>query len=293
MPEVAHYGHENVGKHVCFCGVAAKLVVLFVKLFAAYILMTEHLYYLLPVHHLFNVAVYIAQGFLLLHEEFAALAAYYLGYPHGARRHKQHDKGHPYVGDAHGYKHRYYRYRRGEQLRHGLRYKLAQRVGIVGVAAHHVAVGVGVKIFYRQGLHVLKHAVAHLFLYALSHRYHKPVVAEGAKQTYQVYARHAYYGKHHVCIVRRNAVFHPVKQRVDVGVYHGFDKGGADNAGYRAYDYPQRHQYQMKLVFLHIGKQAHYCFSVGLFALCAHARVRAGPSSAVHHFSSPPLFCEV
>ena len=79
MAQVVVHGAQDVGELVGRGGVAAQLVVAAVKFLDGLLLMAEHLDHLLAVDHLFDVAVDVGQGLLLLDEVLAALRAHPLG----------------------------------------------------------------------------------------------------------------------------------------------------------------------------------------------------------------------
>ena len=75
VAQVGVDGHEDVGEHVGGGGLAAQLVVAPVEVRLGGLLMAENLDHLLAVDHFLDIAVDVAQGFLLLDEEAAAASA--------------------------------------------------------------------------------------------------------------------------------------------------------------------------------------------------------------------------
>ena len=154
MAQVVHHRAHNVGKAIGLGGLAPQGVVQPVKFLLGLLLMAEHLDHLLPGDHLLNVAVDGPQGLLLAHKVFAGAAADLPGEEQHKAYHRQHQQGQGDAGGHHGAEHR----RQGdycvEQLGDALGDKHAQGVRVVGVAAHHIPVGVGVKILDGQLLHV-------------------------------------------------------------------------------------------------------------------------------------------
>ena len=67
---------------------------------------------------------------------------------------------------------------------------MPQGIHVVGVDAHHIAVGVGVKIPDGQGLHVSEQIVADLLLHALGDGDHQAVVGQGAQGAHHIEAGH-------------------------------------------------------------------------------------------------------
>ena len=92
MAQVVVDRPQNIGELVGRGRVAAQLVVAAVKFLHGLLLMAEYLDYLLAVDHLFDVAVDVGQGLLLLDEVLAALRAHPLGdveHQNGKGQHKQ------------------------------------------------------------------------------------------------------------------------------------------------------------------------------------------------------------
>ena len=152
-------GHKHIRVDIRLARTLVKLVIQLYKLLYRLFLVVKDLYDLLSVHHFLDVAVYGRYILLLLHKVFsgkpAELTRHEQHYAHHRKGHKRKRTAYPY----HGYKHRYYRDKAVEKLRYALAYHLAERIYVVGVAAHDVAVRVGIEIAYRKTLHVLKHLV--------------------------------------------------------------------------------------------------------------------------------------
>ena len=77
-----------------------------------------------------------------------------------------------------------------EHLRQCLRDELAQRIGVVGVVAHDVAVGVHIEVADGEGLHVIEHIVPNVFEAALGNKDHEAAVSEGAQYAREVEGAH-------------------------------------------------------------------------------------------------------
>ena len=168
VAQVADDGAHHVGEGVGLCSAFIKAVVECVELLLGDALVIKDFNDPLPVHALFNKARHVGNIELLAHEVFAAVAADFFG---DQQEHADHDhredgkqraeRQHRNKGDNNGEK-------RHEHLRDGLVDHLAQGVGVIGVEAHNRAVGVLVKIADGQGLHVLKHFIAHTLEHALA-----------------------------------------------------------------------------------------------------------------------------
>lgn len=126
----------------------------------ALLLVAKNLDDLLTVDHLLNIAVEIGQCRLLRHEV-AADAAGELAHEHENERHDgAHDQRQPDADVQHAEKHCRKREHGRYELGHGLRDHLAQRIGIIRIQAHDIAVRMRVKIADGQTLHLGKHLVA-------------------------------------------------------------------------------------------------------------------------------------
>ena len=176
IADVADDGAEDVRVGVGAEAVVAECVVYLVEARKARIFVAEHLDDLLTVHHLLNIALGLGDGLLLAQEKARGTAAdllrnedhcYYAEQQH--QRHQdaviQHDR-------KHAQHDRTSLNERGDRLRD----ELAERVDIVGVVAHDVAVLMGVEVFYRQILHSVEHLAAELVEEALRHIGHELAV---------------------------------------------------------------------------------------------------------------------
>ena len=125
--------------------------------------MTENLDHLLACHHLFHKAFFCCQGTLLEHHIFGAHTAEFLR--HGQHTsHKQADYNEHWNAEAgHHDDHDQNGQDRLNQHRHALADHHTDGIRIVGIGTHDVAVGVGVKILDRKGLHPGKHIHTEIF----------------------------------------------------------------------------------------------------------------------------------
>ena len=279
MAQVVVDRPQNVGELVGRGGVAAQLVVAAVKFLHGLLLMAEYLDYLLAVDHLFDVAVYIGQGLLLLDEVFAALPTHPLGDVQHQHCKGQHKQRQPQAQRQHGTDHRHQRNHRGQHLRKRLGDHLAQGVGVVGEMAHHLAMAVRVKVADGQRLHMSEHLVAHILEHTLRHGDHQPVVEIAADHAHHIDADHHAQGPGQA---GKNGIGLQ-KQRGDIIVDQHADKRGAEHAGHGAENDAQHHQHQPQAVARHIAHQpanrpAH------ILGLDAPAH-----SHTPHHSSSPPF----
>ena len=162
-------GHHDVGKAVGFVGAVLQLVVQLAEAGQRLLFVGEHLDDLLALHHLFDVAVQLAQIPLLLDEVFAGLLGDLFGAEHHQRHHQHGDDRQLPAEHAHAEEHRNNGNGAGHQLRDALAEHLAQGIHVVGVHGHDVAVGMLVKILDGQALHVGEQLGAQVAQGALRH----------------------------------------------------------------------------------------------------------------------------
>ena len=157
VSDVAHDRHQDIREDVRGCRVLAELFVLLVEDVLRAVFVSKYLNDFLSVDHLFDVAVHVTEGRLLLHEEGGALSADLTHKEdHGERTEKHYDGQVP-GGVDHGGERRDDRDARRDHLREALGDHLTECVYVVGVMAHDITVRVRVEVRDRQRLHVLEH----------------------------------------------------------------------------------------------------------------------------------------
>ena len=119
--------------------------------------MTEHLYDLLSLNHLLNETFLFRERLLLLHHIAGARAAEFLRDRQHEHREQADQDRHPHAVVDHHEEHDCDRQRCLEYHRERLTDHLADRVRIVRVGTHDIAVCMCIKIFDRQGLHLIEH----------------------------------------------------------------------------------------------------------------------------------------
>ena len=135
--------------------------------------MAEHLDDLLPVHHLLHVALGAGNGLLRLKEVACGAAADALGDEgHGHDAQHQHQRQ-PDAEIQHDGKHRQHDGGGLDERGNGLRDELAERVDIIGVIAHDIAVLVRVEELDGQILHPAENLLTELVKEALRHYGHE------------------------------------------------------------------------------------------------------------------------
>ena len=247
-----HHRHHAVGHAAGARGVFRPDAVAAAQLRLALLLVTEDLDDLLTVDHLLNIAVEIGQCPLLCHEV-AADAAGELAHEHENERHDgAHDQRQPDADVQHAEKHcRKCKHRR-HKLRHGLRDHLAQRVGIVCVQAHDVAVRMRVKVADGQALHLGKHLVTDALERALRDRDHAAVIQPCGQRADKIYAADGDQRADQAGIVRRRCAEHGH----DIAVDQLLQKHGRGRACDRAQQDADRHEHERALIGAHIRQQA-------------------------------------
>ena len=190
VTHVAYDWHGHIAPRVRFGGSFEQFFVLLVEGGLGGVFMVEDLDDLLAVDRFLHECVHVADGDLLL-DEVTSGAGNDLAHHHE----QDHGEGEHENGDGHRQpQHRHERgdcgHRGREHLRERLANGLAQRVGVVGVAAHNVAVFVGVEVADRQGLLVGEHVVADLLQRALLHSDDNPLPQPAAENTSHIQACH-------------------------------------------------------------------------------------------------------
>ena len=127
---------------VCVRGVVLPCRIALLHFFLRLLFVAEDLYDLLTVYHLFDISVKVCKGSLLGYEIRAALADNSLDYLHNEEQRYAHNERQTDADIEHAAEYRRDGERRRNQLTHRLREHLAQGIGIVGIEAHRVTVGV-------------------------------------------------------------------------------------------------------------------------------------------------------
>ena len=152
--------------------------------------MVEDLDDLLAIDGFLHEGVHVADPLLLL-DEVAAGAAHDLAHDE-VEQNGEHDyeRGEWNGQPQHGQQRRGRGDNRGEHLRERLRDGLAQRIGVVGVVAHDVAVLVAVEVANRQLLLMGEHIVTNLLERALFNGDNQPLPSPGCHDTSHIQAAH-------------------------------------------------------------------------------------------------------
>ena len=253
MAHVVAYRAHHVGKAVGAGGVFAQIVVAVVKLALGDFLVVEHLDDLLAIDHFFDIAVQAGQGGLLLDKEGAALCAQLAGHFQHGEGAQHHHQRKPHAAIEHGDEHHQQRNGRGEHIGQRLADQLAQRVGIVGVEAHHFAVGVGIEIADGQQLHVRKHLVAHILEDAVRYDRHNAALQEHRHHGQQVQPGHLEDGGQQARVYGRDAAGSIGQQRHNVIVNQCAQERGGRGRGDRVQHDAEEHNQQARPIGLQIA----------------------------------------
>ena len=153
MTDVTHGGHHRPGEGLRVGSALAVLLVALVKPRLCLGLMVEDFNNLLALNHLLNIAVDRAQVPLLGHK----IAAAALSYGHDDNKHQpQREDRHQKQQRTQAEHHRHHAYKGQSARTQGYQTVLenfGESINVVGVAAHKLAVGVGVEIAQGQILH--------------------------------------------------------------------------------------------------------------------------------------------
>ena len=148
--------------------------------------MAEGLDHLLALGHLLHEAVEPANGLLLAQKVPGGPAAVPLDKGQNQHQGHKYHQGqrdavieHEHDGDDQGDE-------GGDDLGDRLGQKLTHGVHIVGVQAHQIAVGIGVKKAQGETLHLFKHLIPQLAQSALGDVHHNPVVGEGGQRADEI-----------------------------------------------------------------------------------------------------------
>ena len=271
VAERVHDRAEDVCEFVRFRGVFEQVLVPFVKGLLRLVLVAEDLDDLLAVDHFLHVAVDVAERLLLPHEIAAAFRRDLADDLEHQKQEHDDENRQPDAQRQHREEYGDNGEERGNRLRNALRDHLAQRVGIVRVVAHHVAVRVRVEVFERQRLHVREHVVADGFQRALRDDRHDAVVEQRGERADDVDDRHLAQGEEQAgedrCGFeqeRRNVI---VDQPLQEQRGHDAGKGADRNA--------DEHEDELEAVWLHIGKQPLQRLFVELLQAFLHGKPRA------------------
>ncbi len=138
--------------------------------------MVKHLHHLLPCHGLLNIAVQSADCSLLGAVKLPAPPAYCLDRLKHDRYHHDGDQSQPHIRVNHKGKGSYNVYGSRYKLYHRPVQHLAYRIHIIGKAAHHIPMVVGVIITYRKFLQFSEQVITQFYNGILGDTDHDPLL---------------------------------------------------------------------------------------------------------------------
>ena len=180
---------EDVGIAVRVGAGVAKPLVDLGKIVVAFLLMAEHLDDLLPVHHLLEKALGLGNRLLLCNKEARRATADLFGNKEHGHYPEEHHKRHRDTVIDHNEEDGQDNGAGLQKRRERARHQFTQGIHVVGIAAHDLAVLVGVKVAERERLHLFKHRGAKLVQKALRDIGHQLVVKRNGNDRNEVKPR--------------------------------------------------------------------------------------------------------
>ena len=185
-------GHHDVGEAVGLLGAVLELVVQLAEALEGLLFVGEDLDDLLALHHLFDIAVHLAEVALLCDEVLAALLGDLLGAEEHQGHHQHGDDGELPAQHTHAGKDGNDGDGAGHQLRDALAEHLTEGIHVVCVDGHDVAVRMGVKVADGQALHVGKELGAQVAQGTLGDVDHDAGVEPGGEDAHHIDAADAH-----------------------------------------------------------------------------------------------------
>ena len=201
MGNVAHGRHNGARKGLGRRGAAAICFIALGKALPCLGLVVENLDDLLTLDHLLDIAIDNPDIPLLFRKKVAAALA------HG-HYHKEHEAqtedGHQEqyrAGNDHHEHHAHESEAAGDQAGKAVVHDLGDGLDVVGIAAHEFAMGMGVKIAQRQGLHLGKEIPPECKAGLLGDVDHDPGVGEGEARSCHIDAGHEAQGPGQLAVI--------------------------------------------------------------------------------------------
>ena len=271
-----HDGRHAVGLERIF----VQLLVELSHLLTAGVLVVEDLHDLEAAENLLRVAVYIADRGLLLEEVFAAVPHHKPAHHHHEHGDDQHDERQRQAEVQHDRKGKHQRNDGGYHHGQALRYELPERVYVVRVDAHDVAVIVRVEVADGQALHPHKEVVAYLLERLLSHDGDDPVVEQRCQRPDKIDRGH--YGQYRD--EAREQVLAGLEHLQNVVVYYDLYEQRADHGRHGARQYTDNDEGKLSLV-----PARYVCHETRHRVLCRFTHRRRLLSAENHR--PPDIFC--
>ena len=244
--QVCHSGHHGtcigLGHGACNAVVLVELA----EGLHGLLLVGKDLDDLLSLDHLLNIAVEGTEGLLLALEVDAALAADGLDYQQHQEEERHGDEGQQRVHHQHHYEGGNEGQHVGEETGKAVADHLRNGVHIVGKATHHITGEVGVKIGYRQLLHLIEQILTDGGHRPLGHIDHQAGVDIAAKS-----------GDNENTALQKEHFQKAGKIAGDnIVVQNGLEKIARCHRGDGGQQQTQRHQNKQQLILAQISQQA-------------------------------------
>ena len=281
MGDIAHSRHDGTGKGLsCRCTAAVGLIALR-KALPRLFLMVEYLDDLLSLDHLLDISIDNTNVPLLLCKEVAAA----LTHCHYHQQHQsQAENGHQEqnrTGNDHHEHHAYKGQSAGNQAGKAVVHDLGDGLNIVGIAAHELAVGMGIKIAQRQRLHLGKQIPPEGIAGLLRNMDHDPGVGKGKACCRNIDAGHqgqrlGQLGK----VARNNGVIHQRLEKIRTA-------DGTHAVQYQAYGDNNQQPLGAAQVFHQFFQRFAHVFGLLIAVTVSSARAAHGPGIS-HRYSLLP-----
>ncbi len=167
MTDISENGHEHIRIAVRPVGLVEKMFVYLIEVGFRLLFMAEYLDDLLPVHILLDKALRFCHGALLPDKVLRRAAADRFGNEKHQKDAAEYDQRKPNAVIEHDPDQRKDHDRRSQQLRQTFGNYLTERIDVVRIIAHDVAVIVRIEVADGKILHSVEHLSAHLFQIAL------------------------------------------------------------------------------------------------------------------------------
>ena len=152
--------------------------------------MSKHLNNLLPIDNFFDKAFNFCRGILLRNKAFCGFSSNSFDHYKHDRSTGIHHEREPNRKVEHRYRQYDQRERSIEDLHHALRQELTDRVNIIGIVRHNIAVLVLIEISDGQRLHLCKHILPQGVQRRLPQLWHDKRVDQRTQDTQTIHAGH-------------------------------------------------------------------------------------------------------
>ena len=292
--------HHYIGVFIRIVCTDEKLLIEFIKPFDIFFFPIKYLYNLLSLHHFLNKSIGCAKVSLLRQEIPAGIGCQFFGEKEHHSNHQQSNSRQRNTEPNHTDYHTDKSDSTVKNLRNTLGNHLTQSVNIVGINRHDVPVGMGIKIFNRKILHMVKNIFSEIFQRSLCNKHHNLTLCQSRKDSDSIKACHS-----SNCRSKRAKVMTSVFQhRNNIDINQGLHKHGSLHIGKHAdKNTDDDDSVGNAVVFHYISKnplhQPPRLFNLGFWSHRTPAAMTGHRFSSCHYasppFSSkspPPLVCD-